>query len=69
MWKLRQKILRHLVAEKSESFVLKINVSKLCEYQPEKSHVKEHVGEYLKSRDFLVYFWLNSGSFNKKYIK
>ena len=51
MWKLRQKILRHLVAEKSESFVLKINVSKLCEYRPEKSHIKERLGDYMKSED------------------
>ena len=49
MWKLRQKILRHLVAEKSESFVLKINVSKLCGYKPQKSHIKERVGEFMKS--------------------
>ena len=50
MWKLRQKILRHLVSQKSESFVLKINVSKLCEHKPERSHIKERVGEYLQSK-------------------
>ena len=56
MWKLRQKILRHLVSKESESFVLKINVSKLCGYKPEKSHIKERIGEFMKSNLFFSYF-------------
>ena len=50
MWKLRQKILRHLVAEKSESFVLKINVSQLNNFKPEKSEIIERLGKQKKSR-------------------
>jgi hypothetical protein len=52
MWKLRQKILRHLVTHKSESYVLGINVSQLDKYIPENSHVEEQVGRYEESKKY-----------------
>ena len=54
MWKLRQKILRHLVTKESESFVLNINVSQLDGYQPNKTHIREILGP--SSQGTRIYF-------------
>lgn len=46
MWRMRQKILKYLVNEKSESFVLGINVSQLMMHQPDKTQIEEQIGNF-----------------------